>query len=189
MELLTEEEFIDYYIENKKLPFPLSTPKSFLSEYNLKSKYKDYVRRMEHNQEKMKDAKTYKPPESNYATSVQKNMDEFRAKDDRRPFLEYFKKLTKLQQDAITEELWMCPKNKDTGYPTWDVAHIIERGENQRLADKQFNYILLPRNFHHHIDFYENPLTKEHERITKEQHDQIWIDLIGQELWNRLINY
>lgn len=189
MELLTEEEFIEYYNKNKRLPFPLTTPKSFISEYTLKSKYKDYVNRNERVEAKRKESLDKEPVKSGYAQSVEDAMNRFREKDDRTPFLEYFKKLTKSQQDAITSELWMCPKNKETGYPTWDVAHIIERGENQRLADKEFNYILLPRNFHHHIDFYENPLTKEHERITKEQHDQIWIDLVGQELWSRLVNY
>lgn len=195
MNLMDYEEFVEYYNKNGKLPFPLSTPKVKMGEFQLKAKYNDYCRRLDKDKKKPTFAETLhpeisnKPKKSSYAQSVEDAMDRFRAKNDRSVFLNYYRNLNQEQRKVIDSELWMCPVNPETKIQTWDVAHIIERGENQALADKEFNFVLLPRNFHHHIDFYENPLTPQHERITREQHDQIWMDLIGRELWDKLINY
>lgn len=196
MEVLELEEFIDYYKDKGELPFPMVTPKVKMSEAQLKSKYRDYLNKVDKSSTKKQTtfAQALHPEESKskkstYAKAVEDAMNAFREKNDRSPFMNYFNKLSPSQRKVIESELWMCPINPETKIQTWDVAHIIGRGENQKLADKDFNYILLPRNFHSHLDFMENPLTPQHERISKEQHDQIWIDLIGKEKWDFLVNY
>ncbi|MDA3855366.1 MAG: hypothetical protein PF569_03845 [Candidatus Woesearchaeota archaeon] len=93
---------------------------------------------------------------------------------------QFFDRLTKAEYDYYD--------NLYGKFATLDPCHIIGKGECSinSLSNNPDNILIAPREFHTYIDTYHNPFTREHELITKEERDQIWIRFIGEEMWNKL---
>lgn len=189
MLIKTFEEYKIYYEVYHKLPLPqVNYSTRPLNEKQLLTKYKDYQKKIENMQSKQEQTKAdYMQSDSvsEYAKNVAKAMEQSKLSDPEHiRWNTFFNKLSVSEKHVITSNMWMCPK-KDSKW-VFDTAHIIERGVSSKLADNIKNMIEIPRAFHHYIDMYRNPLTEEHEMLSKTEHDQLWIDLIGQELWDWL---
>lgn len=70
----------------------------------------------------------------------------------------------------------------------FDPCHIIGKGEcpKKELVNNPDNILIAPRYFHSLIDQYRNPFTAEHEIISKEERETIWIRFIGKEMMQKL---
>jgi len=90
--------------------------------------------------------------------------------------------------NALTDQEYNFYSNLYGIFATLDPCHIIGKGEcpKKELMNNPDNILVAPRYFHSYIDTFKNPFTQEHELITKEQREQIWIRFIGQEMWDEL---
>lgn len=185
----TFEEYQIYYETYGKLPLPqVNYSTKPLNERQLQTKFKDYQKKVQAYRSKTESLKAEGIESqfvSDYAKSVAEAMEKSKESDpNHERWNAFFNKLSASERNVLNGNMWMCPK-KDGKY-VFDTAHIIERGTSPKLADEIKNMIEIPRAFHHYIDSYRNPLTEEHEMITRTEHDRLWIELIGQELWEWL---
>lgn len=175
---MTLEEFIDCYRVNNRFPYPLKNwSKKPLSDTELRRKYNEYLRTLENNKCKKSVMK-----KRSYSNKVRKAMES--SKSHKR-WDDFYRTLTKDEKKAVDDTMWMCPRDS-TGMVVFDTAHIVSRSSSYSLASDIDNMIELPRGFHSYIDDYKNPLSNEHEHISKEEHDSIWIRLVGKELWEKI---
>lgn len=189
MQIETFEEYKAYYKQYNKLPFPqVSYSTKSLNEKQLLTKYKDYQKKIESGQAKiqqMKQEYIESAGVSEYTKKVTEAMKQSKLSDpDHIRWNKFFNGLSDSEKNVIKSNMWMCPR-KDGDW-VFDTAHIIERGVSSKLADDVRNMIEIPRAFHHYIDVYKNPLSIAHEPLSRTEHDKLWIDLIGQELWDWL---
>ncbi len=185
MTKLNFEEYVEYYNTTKRLPFPQTTwsRKKPFTERELHLKYRDYESKIE-----KLESKRQNPTKSEYSEKVEIAMQKARELDSNyEVWNNYYRMLDKTSKEVIAKGMWVCPKNDKTNKVTFDSAHIFSRGEYPHLAYEIDNLVLIPRNYHTYIDNFQNPLTYEHERLTKEEHDKLWIDLIGIRRWNSLL--
>ncbi len=172
MNLLELEEYTAYYHTYKRFPDgQYSNPDKVLNEQQILTKYKKYVSRTE-----KKATKT----NSEYVSNV------FTAEEEARNLDKdcdvFWNSLSIEQYDIIKKEM---RKIKD--FSIIDPCHIFSRGSSPQLADCVDNILMAPRAFHTFIDQYLNPFTEKHEALTREQHDDIWISIIGIDRWNKLL--
>ena len=190
------EEFVAYYKETNRFLLPLvNYSKKPLTDRQLQSKYKDYCAKIEKqemkNEEKKIDAKikmyesmlNYDDSEkSEHCKSIDETMKRVHEKNDISCYRRFYKSLEMWQRKILDDNLWLCPKKN--GSYTFDGCHILDRGKHSKLADDEDNIVLLPRYLHKCLDDYINPFTQK--IMKKEEHDDIWICIIGEERWNRL---
>jgi len=65
-----------------------------------------------------------------------------------------------------------------------DCAHIFPVGKYPILVYEKKNIVLMNRFSHHLLDDYKNPLTGD--LLTKEEHTEWWIRIIGEKLYSEL---
>lgn len=167
------EQFIDFY--NEKGYFPdgqYSNPDKKLSYGQLKHKYEKYVRKTEKKEEK-------KGQVSDYMQAIYDAENKCREEDC--AGVQFWNALTEEEDRVVSLEL-----KKLTDFRKYDPAHIISRTRAPHLSAEPLNIMMVPRAFHFYIDKFLNPFTENHEAITQEQQDEIWIHLIGQERWDKL---
>lgn len=168
--ILSKEEFFDYYYENKKLPQPLINwgNKKLFTEMQLNTKYKEYLKKIQPKEYIIKDS----------AQQTINACDICHKNNDKSLFYKFL--------DMCSFEEQKILKSKMKGYlgEKWDAAHIISRSESKKLSSNIENLVLLPHLIHLDIDNYINPKTNK--RMTKEEHDDLWISIVGQERWFKL---
>lgn len=168
--ILTKEEFFNYYYENNKLPQPLINwgNKKPFTEMQLNTKYKEYLRKVE--------PKEFIANEHNIKVIEACNL--CHQNNDKSIFYNFYNRC------SVNEKLILSSKMKGYLGEKWDAAHIISRSESSNLASKIENLVLLPHLIHLNIDNYINP--KNNKRMDKEEHDNLWIEIIGIDRWNQL---
>lgn len=193
----TLEEFISYYKETNRFILPIvNYSKKPLTDKQLESKYKEYCKKVEKQNEKREEKmidnkiKMYEKMmngengnKSEYANDVEETMKNVHEKNDISCYRKFYDSLEHWQKKILDDNLWLCPKKNRTY--VFDGCHILDRGKHSKLADDEDNIVLLPRYLHKCLDDYINPFTSK--IMKKEEHDNLWICIIGEERWNRLL--
>lgn len=188
------EEFVNYYKETNRFLLPLvNYSKKPLTDKQLESKYKEYCKKVEKQEEKKLDDKIKRyekilnneeKQKSSYVSSVDETMKRVHEKGDISCYRKFYNSLEPWQKKILDDNMWLCPKKN--GVYTFDGAHIFDRGKYSKLADDEENIVLLPRYLHKCLDDYINPFTMKN--MKKEEHDDFWICIVGLERWENLKN-
>lgn len=189
------EEFVEYYRETNRFLLPLvNYSKKPLSDKQLESKYKEYCKKVEKQNEKKEEKiingkiKMYESMlnptdnKSEHCKNIDKTMQKVHENNDISCYRRFYNSLEYWQKKIIDDNMWLCPKKN--GVYTFDGCHILDRGKYSKLADDEDNIVLLPRYLHKCLDDYINPFTQK--IMKKEEHDDVWICIVGEERWNRL---
>lgn len=168
------EDYIEYYKLNKKLPYPqVSYSAKELNERQLATKYKDYCKKIKNVKEKQENNE-----ESEYLKNLKKAKEEARKLDPEGKT--FYNSLTEEQKDFLK-------RNSFGKFNNLDPAHIFSTGEYPFLADEIENIVMIPRYVHSYIDQMLNPFSDKHEKLTKEQHSELWIQFVGEERYKSLL--
>lgn len=189
------EEFVNYYKETNRFLLPLvNYSKKPLTDKQLESKYKEYCKKIEKQNEKREEKiidnkiKMYESmlnptdAKSEHFKRIDETMKKVHEKNDISCYRKFYNSLEHWQKKIIDDNMWLCPKKNGTY--TFDGCHILDRGKYSKLADDEDNIVLLPRYLHKCLDDYINPFSNK--IMKKEEHDDIWIYIVGEERWNRL---
>lgn len=191
------EEFVNYYKETNRFLLPLvNYSKKPLTDKQLESKYKEYCKKIEKQNEKREEKiidnkiKMYESVlnptdvKSEHCKRINETMKKVHEKNDISCYRKFYNSLEYWQKKIIDDNMWLCPKKN--GAYTFDGAHIFDRGKYSKLADDEENIVLLPRYLHKCLDDYINPFTMKN--MKKEEHDDFWICIVGLERWENLKN-
>jgi len=172
IELQDYETYKDYYLSNKRFSDgQYCNPEKFpLNEKQIKSKYEVYVKRFDKKQVKTN---------SKYKQNIYDAEELVRNEDPEADL--FWGSLSDEQYKIVKKEM-----RKSLDFSIIDPCHILSRGSCPQLSNEPLNIIMAPRGFHTYIDQFLNPFSEKHESINREQQDQIWIDIIGEERWSIL---
>ena len=177
------DEYKAYYEKYKKLPLPQMTYSDKpLNERQLLTKYKDYQRKIDNNKEKLKNNKEIinTPKVSEYTKRQMKAKQQARNIDPKHEIYNAFlEKLSIEQRTYLKKNCWGV-------FATFDPAHIFSCGEYPFISDNVDNIVMIPRFLHTHIDQYLDPFN-EGEKLTEEEHTELWKLIVGEERYNRLL--
>lgn len=182
--ILSQEDYISYYLKTGRFADgQYSPPNKKLNEAQLKTKYNKYIKRQEKKQinitERFSD---FSEKEDGELTYVQKVLRAEKEALDRDPDKqEFWKNLTEREKSAIREKIGIARDKK--GEIIYDPCHIIGRTQNKTLAIDPENIIYMPRIIHSLIDTY---LNFEGKPISKEERENLWKHILGEEWYNRL---
>jgi hypothetical protein len=170
--LKSYEEYKNFYMQYRSFPDGQYTnPEKFpLNEKQIKAKYDKYARATE-----KKESKGNTP----YMEAIFIAEKEARDND---PLAETFwGALNENQLQIIRQAMKLIPD-----FSILDPCHILPRGTTPQLSACVENILIAPRVFQHYLDGYMNPFSSNHETITKEKQNEIWISIIGIDRWNHL---
>lgn len=171
MKALTEEEFIDKYESTGYLPFPMQyRGKSKLNSRQLKTKYKDYIRKIE--------ALNNKPKGLSYQKEWDECRERLKLRDGTRD---------RLLEVLTRRELAQAKRHGYTGYglsakPSW--AHFISRSRSSRLRCVDDNVYNINIYMHRLLDEGRSPITTEFigkERVLNEW----WKRIVPKEVFDK----
>lgn len=175
MTIKSLEEYVEFYNKNGYLlDGQYSNPKKTLNKGQLKFKYERYIRKSERKE-------SNKGIQSEYVQKVNEAMLEARRQDPAANL--FWDSLTEEEYDVVFKEMKKLPDFREI-----DPCHIFGRGQAPQLADNLLNIVMAPRAFHNFVDKFLNPFSEKHEGITKEQHEQIWRHIVGDERYDTLLN-
>jgi len=182
MQVLSEEEYIDYYNTNNRFPnSQYSSPTKKYNSAQLKSKYQKYLK-SEKKREERSTRQVERQENKEYTLSEYQQSiilaEEQVLKEDPTHAL-FWSVWTEEEKETIKQGGKLIGE-----YNTFDPMHIISRSQSRKLACDPLNIIYGARYFHTCIDSYINPFTKKN--MSKEERDHLWIRLIGIERFNWL---
>lgn len=166
--MLSFEEYKEYYNEHKKcIDDYFSTPyKKELNEKQIESHYKKYLKRNIKKGEKLN-----KKDEIWESVKNEVNLSKCLL-------------VERLEKDKKVDELKTLKENAKQLINTIDPAHVFSRGAYPELKYDIDNIVPLNRFSHSMLDQMRDPITSR--QITKEEHDNIWKYIIGEEKYNML---
>ena len=169
--MLNEEEFYSMYYKTKRLPGDLGTRKNELTEKQLHRKWVQYQNRELQRAEKKR--------------SQQNKVDE-RWEEIKAGLGKNCRLITRLYEMGLNSLLKELNDNASHLINTVDGAHYKSRSRYPFLIYYADNVIPLNRYSHSMLDQSRDPINGE--RITKEEQEEWWQFLLGEEIYAR-INY
>lgn len=162
---LSFENFITFYEKYGKTPNQAQPPKNPLNEKQLKSAYERYQRSVEKQLQQKEEVEDTKLNEV------------YNQVDQRDGKCVLTKKIDMYQNSTL--------KNNAQGFRNiLDHAHVFGKGAYPHMKYMEDNIVLLNRYSHSMLDRRKNPITGV--SISKEEHEQWWIFIIGKERYNKL---
>jgi hypothetical protein len=181
---MTFEEYKQFYNDKNYLPNnQYINRQKQLSEVQLRRKYGDYQRGEYKKELQLIRQKEKQMNKIAIATEYQQKVNDVVKKAKlKNPHGEWFwSRLSSDQSVVVRIEMLKIPEFK-----IYDPCHIIPRSKSRKLSYEEKNIIIAPRAFHTYIDSLMNPFSEKHEFITKEEQNKIWIQIVGQDIWNWL---
>jgi hypothetical protein len=174
------EEFIEYYKKHNRFPVNIYW-KAGLNDKQLKTKYKKYLSVVEKSKEKKKPKKKAKVQVKNTDREKDNKIKLeclIRANNECEILPIICQNYSEEQVNQLTKTIF-----SNIDFQTLDPVHIVSRRYKNARWDSQ-NILIGYRYIHSMIDQYINPVTGE--KMTKQQRDDFFIMLIGQERWDYL---
>lgn len=183
MKIESFEEYKAYYEKYHRLPLPqVSYSAKPLNDRQLLTKYNDYQKKVERADAKRASVLNDKEDSefiSDYTKKLMSAKQKARELDPRHEVYSAF--LAKLS----VEQRVHLKKNSVGVFGTFDPAHVFSCGEYPFMSDNVDNIVMIPRYLHAHIDQYLNPFI-EGERLTEDEHTELWKLIIGEERYDKL---
>ena len=172
------EEFVEKCQSGRCMRNTMQSPQC-KKQYKQEQCFDKYTKKLSKDKEKRENkfqqAKDKKPEQDEKWVEVRENV-----KNRDNNLCRLFSILTKEEKIYLIkdqfENLWL---NK-----TIDPAHVIPRSKSKKLIYCEDNIVMLGRLFHSRLDSMKNPLTGDN--ITKDEHTNWWIRIVGEEVYNWL---
>lgn len=186
MKTYTMNEYIEYYKKyNKFINGSYCNSNKKLNEKQLKSKYNKYIK-----SEEKKSDRLIRNSEISYQIKLDKlkNKDYIDEKWEKVRLKVWSRDNSQCQYINTLDYKEYLEFKKDLFNPlnNLDCCHVFGKGAYPELKYDVENIVLGCRLFHSRIDTFIHPLTNK--QINKEEHNMIWISIIGIDRWNSLVS-
>lgn len=163
--MLSREEYKEYY-KNHGRCIDTAPVKTVLNEKQLNNRYARYVER----QKRMRERRKFKLDEKWIELKSQ--------------LVQECALIRALRAANRITEIHEIYKNGKFLVKSLDGAHVISRQKAPFMKYDSDNVVMLNRYSHSMLDFLKSPI--DGSPITKEEQDEWWIFILGEERWNRL---
>lgn len=174
----TLQQYKSFYYSNGRTIDQMSKPNISLNDIQLKSKHEKYLKKLEKQKQSIE---RQREKMFNKSSKVDEKWKEVvkQVKERDNNECQLWSILSKYEKESILST---------TGYfllDKVDPAHIFGKGAYPHMKYDPDNIILLSRLLHSRIDHYTDPITDK--TITKKEHIDWWIRIVGKQRYDRLL--